>query len=106
MSDITNTQWKYFIKLTLAKPGEEGFDGFAVVDVNQRVTMLWNDTHKFTLLVLGDGKTTIAVKETPDEICTMVDARIDEEKAKRKAEHDAFMAEMEKAKCDEGKANG
>lgn len=98
MSDITNTQWKYFIKLTLAKPSEEGFNGFCALDVNQRVNMLWNDDDKFTLLVLGDGKTTIAVKETPDEIVTMVDARIDEEKAKREAEHKAFMAEMEAQK--------
>ena len=106
MSDITNTQWKYFIKLKLAKPGEDGFDGFAAVDVNQRITMLWNDTNKFTLLILGDGKTTIAVQETPDEICTMVDARIDEEKKKREAEHQAFMAEIEKQKTAEGNANG
>lgn len=98
MSDITNTQWKYFIKLTLAKPGEEGFNGFVALDVNQRINMLWNDDAKFTLLVLGDGKTTIAVQETPDEICSMVDARIDEEKAKREAEHKAFMAEMEAQK--------
>lgn len=101
MSDITSTQWKYFIKLTLAKPGEQGFEGFCALDVNQRVNMIWNETEKFTLLVLGDGKTTIAVTETPDEICTMVDARIDEEKAKREAEHAAFMAEYEKQKAAE-----
>lgn len=91
MSNITNTQWKYFIKLTLAKPADQGFDGFAAIDVNQKVSMIWNDEDKFTLLILGDGKTTVAVKETPDEIVTMVDARIDEEKAKRQAEHEEIM---------------
>lgn len=101
MSDITTTQWKYFIKLTLATPGEQGFNGFVALDVNQKLNMIWNEDDKFTLLVLGDGKTTVAVKETPDEICTMVDARIDEEKEKRKAEHEAYVAEMEKLK--EGK---
>lgn len=101
MSDITNTQWKYFIKLTLATPMDQGFKGFVAMDVNQRVNMLWNEDEHYTLLVLGDGKTSIAVKETPDEICTMVDARIDEEKAKREAEHAAYMAEMNKLK--EGK---
>lgn len=96
MSDITNTQWKYFIKLTLAKPSDQGFNGFMALDVNQRVNMLWNDDDKFTLLILGDGKTTVAVKETPDEIVTMVDARIEEEKAKLQAEHEAYMEEMKK----------
>lgn len=101
MSDITTTQWKYFIKLTLATPNDQGFKGFTALDVNQKINMIWNEEEKYTLLVLGDGKTTIAVTETPDEICTMVDARIDEEKEKRKAEHEAYVAEMEKLK--EGK---
>lgn len=101
MSDITTTQWKYFIKLTLAQPGGEGFKGFVALDVNQRINMIWNEDDKCTLLVLGDGKTTVCVKETPDEIVTMVDARIDEEKEKRKAEHEAVMAMYDKGKVNE-----
>ena len=93
MSNITDTQWRYFIKLTLVNSGAEGsFDGYIALDVNQKVTLIWDETNKCTRIIFCDGRASAIVKETPDEIVTMVDARIEEEKEKRKAEHEAVMA--------------
>ena len=101
MTDITTTQWRYFIKLTLVNTGDEnGFDGFLALDVNQKVNLIWNDTSKFTTVIFGDGKVAVAVKETPDEIVSMVDARIDEDKAKRQAEHEEIMKAYAESKKD------
>ena len=109
MSTILENNWKPFIKLTLINAGEGGFDGFAAVDVNQRINLIWNETDKHTTVILGDGKTAMLVKETPDEICTMVDACIEAQKARMKAEHEALMAQydaVENAKSTETPSEG
>lgn len=102
MTDITTTQWRYFIKLTLVNTGgDNGFDGFFALDVNQKVNLIWNETNKFTTVLIGDGKVAVAVKETPDEIVSMVDARIEEDKAKRQAEHEEVMKAYQASKKDD-----
>lgn len=98
MSTILDNNWKPFIKLTLVKAGEGGFDGFAAIDVNQRINLVWDEDHQYTTVILGDGKTAVLVKETPDEICTIVDECIEKQRQKLKAEHEAMMAQYEEAK--------
>lgn len=101
MSTVLENNWKPFIKLTLVNAGEAGFDGFAAVDVNQRINLIWNETSGVTTIILGDGKTAMLVKETPDEICTMVDEAIERQRERLKAEHEAIMAQYEAAKEEE-----
>lgn len=98
MSTILDNNWKPFIKLTLVKAGEGGFDGFAAIDVNQRINLVWDEDHQYTTVILGDGKTAVLAKETPDEICTIVDECIEKQGQKLKAEHEAMMAQYKEAK--------
>lgn len=98
MSTILENNWKPFIKLTLVKAGEDGFNGYAAIDVNQRINLIYNEDDKITTVAIGDGHIAVLAKESPDEICTMVDEAIEKQKEKLKAEHEAVMAQYAAAK--------
>lgn len=94
MTTINDTKWKPFIKLTLA--GKDSCEGFLVLDVNNKVTLMRDETNNLTYIYFSNNDISFGVAETPDEICTLVDAKIDEQEKRHREEWEAQRAAFEK----------
>lgn len=96
MAKIVESEWRSFIKLTLFKKDSEGFNGYTYVDPNMRLNLVRNEEDNYTLVLLGaDGKTAVAVTETPEEIITEAEAGIKAQAEKAKADFEALKQQYE-----------